>query len=728
MKARPAVLGAIICVLIFTSGCIDVAVTSSVNGAGELERHEMTLSMTGTVYAMMVQSATSGGYASVEEMIEHPRDQTGPDPAFDYRETWDRDTDRVTMIVTARNPNAMREKKDVSVVRDGDYLVYREDMSALAGSSSSSQAQNPYASQLGSMFTVRYTLTMPGEIVESNADTINGNTAEWHRSTSTAPMIYAKSKVSPFPVGFVAGAGAVLLLALGIGGVVLYRRSRRGPLPPADAARWEPVPTPVRAVAPAEGLEVRIAEGVTYRPTARPDVVRVRPTAARIRPRSGRTLQYALVVGAVILVALIAGATIDSFLSAGSPAASTAVGVPAVATPIRAVPTPATLPPGTAAPARAANAPGSSTPLRIDGAGDDVAVFTASGADLRIFSMQHTGSSWFFVEVIDAEGGIDFLASQYGQYSGRATDWLDGGQYTLQVRADGPWTVEISPAVGLVSGPGRKSLPASTKATLPPGTVPTAAPIISIGTVSDPIYSAPPQQPPQQPTPRYRPGDIVNDRPTNQGTAWMILGYDPGTDEYDWCIVHRYDDGHWGYRLTALNDWHRRTFVEDYYATLITHVDPNTVPIGYPASDPPVVDPPVVEPPVVEPPVVEPPVVEPPVVEPPVVEPPVIDPPVVEPPVVEPPVVEPPVVEPPIVEPPVVDPPVVEPPVVEPPVVDPPVVEPPVEEPPVVKPSSTVTTIPVLILKTPTTLPVPFAIRSGETTPFRDSTVPAPNG
>ncbi|MGD9938015.1 MAG: hypothetical protein AB7S61_11160, partial [Methanoregulaceae archaeon] len=44
-------------------------------------------------------------------------------------------------------------------------------------------------------------------------------------------------------------------------------------------------------------------------------------------------------------------------------------------------------------------------------------------------------------------------------------------------------------------------------------------------------------------TPRYQPGDIIYDRPTNGDPLWIILEFDPITDEYEMDLINEFDSG-----------------------------------------------------------------------------------------------------------------------------------------------------------------------------------------
>ena len=87
----------------------------------------------------------------------------------------------------------------------------------------------------------------------------------------------------------------------------------------------------------------------------------------------------------------------------------------------------------------------STSPTTLSGSGDDVVSFTATGTGLRIFTMKYTGTSNFIVVLKDGSGGyITGLANEIGSYSGKTSEQLSTGKYYLDVKASGPWSIQIS--------------------------------------------------------------------------------------------------------------------------------------------------------------------------------------------------------------------------------------------------------------------------------------------
>jgi len=66
-------------------------------------------------------------------------------------------------------------------------------------------------------------------------------------------------------------------------------------------------------------------------------------------------------------------------------------------------------------------------------------------AGLTTFRMKHTGKSNFAVELLDANANtVELLANVIGSYDGgTAVSIKTAGKYSVNVDADGPWTIEI---------------------------------------------------------------------------------------------------------------------------------------------------------------------------------------------------------------------------------------------------------------------------------------------
>jgi len=326
MNYRRLFLGTIVSILILTSGCLDMAVTTSVNPTGDIEKYQISLTMTGAVYSMMDEAAKQTGYSSFKDSILHPRTTTsGLNTELDYQEQWSKEDNRVTVTLTAKHPNEVKSGNGVSVERSGDYLIFRQEMSTQTPSTGSS-SESPYAGQFEKMFSVSYYLTMPGEIIESNADTINGNTAEWHRTTTKMPSVYAKSKISLLPGYTLIGIGALGLVGFGLFIVGFQRRRRARTFlkrdPEVYSHSFHQTPqrvsntqletlTPLSAQ-PRTGPVNHTVRYVPHIHTKSPDV-------AGNKDNSNTILKYLLIGGTVLLVGLVSASMVESFLGGATP-------------------------------------------------------------------------------------------------------------------------------------------------------------------------------------------------------------------------------------------------------------------------------------------------------------------------------------------------------------------------------------------------------------------------
>ena len=322
MEHQRLLLAVFVVTLVLASGCVDMAFTTSVNSAGDIDKFQIQLNMTTAMYAMLDTAAIQTGSSSFKESMEHPQNISGPDPEFDVQEEWDRENSRVKFTMTARHPATLIHDKNLSVVQDGEYLIFRHDLSSSAEPTQES-FDNPFASQMESLFTVSYYLTMPGEIVESNADTVHGTTAEWHRTSSQMPSIYAKSKVSAVSPLVVVGLGILAfvgIVGLGFAGSRRRKRSRSmsilGPeaIPP-QPNQWSPTPPPApRRQSPYRVVSSK-AEGIPYVSYSQTRYTRSPTTVSKKRDTSERLLQIFLVGGTILLVGLFGAAMLQSFLT-----------------------------------------------------------------------------------------------------------------------------------------------------------------------------------------------------------------------------------------------------------------------------------------------------------------------------------------------------------------------------------------------------------------------------
>lgn len=232
---RKPIILAIILVVVFAallvSGCFGVSMYTTVENNGNISNMKLEINTTSYVYGLIAGNVQSQGYANMRDYFIRnvSKSYANTGNTVDYNEEWSGSNVKMTIDVRGSfKPNA---DSGISITKDGDYLRYEYTSTNQALSNSntanSSFDNNMTQAMLGGV-TFDYYVTMPGKIVDSNANVVNGNKAEWHFNGNTAgsyKTIYAKSQVAKTP-GFEA---VVALMALASGGYMFtLRRGKQG--------------------------------------------------------------------------------------------------------------------------------------------------------------------------------------------------------------------------------------------------------------------------------------------------------------------------------------------------------------------------------------------------------------------------------------------------------------------------------------------------------------------
>ena len=91
---------------------------------------------------------------------------------------------------------------------------------------------------------------------------------------------------------------------------------------------------------------------------------------------------------------------------------------------------------------------GTSEPLKISGANDENRGFSVTREEGYTITASYPGTGVFIVHITDSSGKIEeyvFNEMGSGSYTGRKIVRLSPGKHFLEVRADGPWTVDLTP-------------------------------------------------------------------------------------------------------------------------------------------------------------------------------------------------------------------------------------------------------------------------------------------
>ena len=216
LKKSSVVLCIILLIIVFSAGCIKMGLTydTKVNKDANLEHAKISITTDSAGYGMLKSSAKSSGYSSIKEMMTNNLTKSIGKDNILYTENWDKDRTKITISLERIGAFTPSSDSKLTIQKVDNTIVYKDDTfyNPSATESSSKDESNPYftkeqaenmANMMLSGITLDYYLEMPGKILESNADTMKDNKAEWHVSGADTfkTKIYAKSEV-PLLSGF----------------------------------------------------------------------------------------------------------------------------------------------------------------------------------------------------------------------------------------------------------------------------------------------------------------------------------------------------------------------------------------------------------------------------------------------------------------------------------------------------------------------------------------------
>lgn len=215
MKTLPLLLIILLVAVTVLAGCVSISVYTRVDADGMIDQYRQEVTTNAYVYSLLEASANQSGYSSVEEYWKAEGITSGDIP-LTYREEWD--NDNVTMIFESSEPISPDTLEDVTITRTDGFLVFEQESEAAV-------SDENLTAGLEEVFAISYYLEMPGPIIESNADLVEDNSAEWHYNTSgyEGYYMYAKSELPPSTPGF----GVVCALAAGLIACALIARNRK---------------------------------------------------------------------------------------------------------------------------------------------------------------------------------------------------------------------------------------------------------------------------------------------------------------------------------------------------------------------------------------------------------------------------------------------------------------------------------------------------------------------
>lgn len=203
---RKLVAAIAVVMLASLSGCATISVTADVGDANTLDRYEMNISTSTTVYGLLNEAAKEDGYDDLEDQIKDERDI--PDENFEYNEEIDGNDAKINIELTDVPTSEMDA---ISIEEEDGQLVYED--TTFVNESAQAEDTSETGEEMMSGFVLEYTVNMPGEITSSNADEVDGNTASWTRTGGEAFTNTSVRATSEQPiVGSVPGFGIPVTL------------------------------------------------------------------------------------------------------------------------------------------------------------------------------------------------------------------------------------------------------------------------------------------------------------------------------------------------------------------------------------------------------------------------------------------------------------------------------------------------------------------------------------
>ncbi|EJN60851.1 hypothetical protein [Halogranum rubrum] len=212
---------AILALLVLLSGCATMTVESDVATDGTIDRYELNLNTSTTVYGLLNQGAEDEGYDSLAEQLRANVNASNAENVS-VSQSLDGDQATVTLVVTGWTPV---DAERLNVTRVDGRVVYEDTTFYDADVA-------PGGGVDAADFELRYVVNMPGDVQRAEgASSVNGSTAVYEASgrdafTSTRVYVESDAPTGVLTPGFgvVPAVVAVLLVVVSVAGVAVARR------------------------------------------------------------------------------------------------------------------------------------------------------------------------------------------------------------------------------------------------------------------------------------------------------------------------------------------------------------------------------------------------------------------------------------------------------------------------------------------------------------------------
>lgn len=205
-----------ISVLVLLAGCASISATSNVGADGTLKKYEVSASMNPDAYSQLNDRAKREGYESFCAQLKDRYNSSNYNEISCKKSS---SNGKVTIDIKLKGYNTTDNPR-ISVSRSGENITYSDSLNT---EYDIGQAE------------LKYTVTMPGKIYDTNADELSNNnrTATWNVSENERPpnQVYAESTINPGLLGSLPTINlqdvSVIISTLFVVGYVYYFRSER---------------------------------------------------------------------------------------------------------------------------------------------------------------------------------------------------------------------------------------------------------------------------------------------------------------------------------------------------------------------------------------------------------------------------------------------------------------------------------------------------------------------
>ncbi len=190
-KVVPLVI-LVVALSLVAAGCVSVEEHVKVSSDGKIALLKMAINMSRDVYSLALSNTSEGSFCADfrENLTDYEKEH------FTCEEKVSGET--ATIVITGKDidPSKLTGDTKMKVEKQSDYIEFW-DYTWYEEGKKEEKNETDWDKEIASLFTIDYYLEMPGEIVDSNAQVVNGNKAEWHWNLYVASKrpIYAKAKV-----------------------------------------------------------------------------------------------------------------------------------------------------------------------------------------------------------------------------------------------------------------------------------------------------------------------------------------------------------------------------------------------------------------------------------------------------------------------------------------------------------------------------------------------------